>query len=181
MEVSKVYEVDSLDTVVELHAAPRPDIGAPLPILLCDEHHLLLAYIVSEPDPEWDGSYATLVSPESGGMAVACVRFNWPSAHMLGPPNDEAFSGHPLANRGLHPYAVFEVHSSSWIRKLERMNSVHPRHNRQRFLEGLRHLVFAFHDSTFECIADGFDVEVLRGSMRSALNHMARHLFERPG
>jgi hypothetical protein len=176
-----VYEVDSFDTVVELHDAPRPDIGAPLPIVLCDEHHLLLAYLVSEPDPTWDGSYVTVVSPESDGMAVACVRFKWPSAHTFGPPNDEAFSGHPLAARGLYPYAVFEVHDSSWIRKLERMNSVHPCHNRERFLEGRRHFVFAFHDSTFECIADGLEVEVIRGSMRSALNHMARLLSERPG
>ena len=176
-----MYEVDSLDVVVELRDAPRPDVGAPLPMLLCDEHHLLLAYLVSEPDPAWDGSYVTMVSPESEGMAVACVRFKWPSAHMFGPPNDEAFSGHPLADRGLHPYAVFEVRNSSWIRKLERMNSVHPQHNRERFHDGIRHFVFAFHDSTFECIADGFQVEVMRGSMRSALNHMTRQLSERPG
>jgi hypothetical protein len=176
-----MYEVDSLDVVVELHDAPRPDMGAPLPMVLCDEQHLLLAYIVSEPDPAWDGSYATVVSPESEGMAVACIRFKWPAAHMFGPPNDEALSGHPLADRGLHPYAVFEVHDSSWIRKLERMNSVHPCHNRERFLEGLRHFVFAFHDSTFECIADGFEVEVFRGSIRSALNHMAGLLSDRPG
>jgi hypothetical protein len=94
-----VYEVDSLDRVVELHDAPRPDIGAPLPLLLSDEHRLLLAYRVSEPDPEWDGSYVTVVSQESEG-SVACVRFKGPSAHMFGPPNDEAFRGHPLANRG---------------------------------------------------------------------------------
>jgi len=168
-----VYEVDSLDRVIELHDAPRPDIGAPLPLILCDEGHLLLAYLVSEPDPKWDGSYATGVSPESEGMAVACVRFHWPSAHMFGPPNDEAFSGHPLASRGLQPYAVFEIGDSSWIRKLERMNSVHPRHNRERFLAGRRHFVFAFHDSTFECVAEGFESEVFRGSMRSALTRMA--------
>jgi hypothetical protein len=149
-------------------------------MVLCDEGHLLLAYLVSEPDPAWDGSYVTAVSPESEGMAVACFRFKWPTAHMFGPPNDEAFSGHPLASRGLHPYAVFEVRVSSCIRKLERMNSVHPFHNRERFLEGCRHFVFAFHDSTFECIADRFEVEMIRGSMRSALAHMAGLLSERP-
>lgn len=176
-----MYEVDSLDTVVELRDVPKPDIGAPHPMVVCDGHNLLLAHLVSEPDPTWDGSYVKVVSPESGGMAVACLRFNWPSAHMFGPPNDEAFSGHPLEPRGLHPYAVFEVHNSSWIRKLERMNSVHPRHDQKRFLDGRRHFVFAFHDSTFECVADGFDVEVIRGSMRSALSHMVEHLSEKPG
>jgi hypothetical protein len=176
-----VYEVDSLDTVVELRDAPKPNIGAPLPLVVCDEGNLLLAYLVFERDPAWDGSYVTVVSPESEGMAVACVGFKRPSAHMFGPPNDEAFSGHPLATRGLHPYGVFEVHDSSWIRKLERMNSVHPCHNRERFLQGRRHFVFAFHDSTFECVAGGLEVEVFRGSMRSALSRMTGLLSERSG
>ncbi len=167
-----MYEVDLLDKVLKLDDAPRPDIGAPLPLVLSDEWRLLLAYIISEPDPAWDGSNVNLVSPDSAGMKIALVSFQLPTAHMFGPPNDEAFSGHPLASRGLCPYGVFEIQNSSWIRKLERMNSVHPSHNRERYLAGLRHFVFAFHDSTFECIADGFRVQAFRGSMRSALSRM---------
>ena len=45
--------------LVELRDAPKPDIGALLPMLVCDEHHLVLAYLVAEPDPAWDGSYVT--------------------------------------------------------------------------------------------------------------------------
>jgi hypothetical protein len=37
-------------------------------------------------------------------------------AHMFGPPNDEAFPGHPLAERGLTPYAFFVIQNSSWLR-----------------------------------------------------------------
>jgi len=80
-----VYEVDSRDTVVSLRGAPQPDVGAPLPMVLCDEHRLLLGYLISEPDPAWDGSYVTMVSAESEGLALACVRFKWPAAHMFGP------------------------------------------------------------------------------------------------
>lgn len=176
-----MYEVDSLDTIVKLSDAPNPDIGAPLPMVLCDEGNLTLAYLVSEPDPAWDGSYVTVVTPESEELAVACVRFKRPSAHMFGPPNDEAFAGHPLSARGLHPYAVFEVQNSSWIRKLERMSSVHPYHNPKQFLKGLRHFVFAFHDSTFECIAGGFEVQTFRGSMKSALRYMVNILSQTSG
>jgi hypothetical protein len=99
---------------------------------------------------------------------------------MFGPPNDEAFGGHPLASRGLSPYAVFEVQQSSWIRKHERMNSVHPSHNRERFLAGIKHFIFAFHDSTFECIAEGFEICIVRGSMRSAATRMVEMLAARP-
>jgi hypothetical protein len=62
-----VCEVDGRDTVVEMRDAPRPAVGAPLTHLVCDEHHLFLAYIVFEPDPDWDGSYATMVGPDSEG------------------------------------------------------------------------------------------------------------------
>jgi len=167
-----MYEVDSQDTVEELVSAPRPDIGAPLPQLLVTEHRLILAYLLSEPDPNWDGTYVNMISPETSGLAVAIVDFRRPSAHMFGPPNDEAFEGHPLASRGLHPYGVFEVRGSSWIRKLEKMNSVHPRHEKQRFIANLRHFIFAFHDSTFECIARDFAHVAFRGSMRATFDRM---------
>jgi hypothetical protein len=73
---------------------------------------------------------------------------------MFGSPNDEAFHGHPLAERGLGPYGAYRVEDSSWIRRLERMNSVHPRHDPERF-RALTHCVLSFHDSTFECVAEG--------------------------
>src|SRR5262249_20229717 len=108
-----MYPVDELDTVVEISNAPRPDVGAPLPLVVADDYRLMLAYLLSESDPNWDGTYVNVVSPDSEGMAVAVIRFHRPYAHVFGPPNDEAFYGHPLANRGLHPYSVFEVRESS--------------------------------------------------------------------
>ena len=173
-----MYPVDDLDTVVGLSHCPRPDVGAPLPALFSDEHHLLLAYLVSEPDPNWDGSYVTVVSPQSEGLLVAIVRFRRPYAHMFGPPNDEAFHGHPLAARGLVPYSVSEIRHSSWLRQLERMSSVHERHDRVRFTASRHHFVWVFHDSTFACIAEGFDVELQRGSMRAAMTRMIELLAD---
>ena len=86
-----MYPVDEKDTVVEISDAPRPDVGAPLPLLLADDHRLLLAYLLSDPDPNWDGTYVNVVSSDSAGMAVAMIRFRRPYTHMFGPPNDEAF------------------------------------------------------------------------------------------
>jgi hypothetical protein len=163
-----MYSVDELDTVVELRNAPQSDVGAPFPVVISDEHTVILAYIVAEPDPDWDGAYMNIMSSETGDTPIAIIKFHRPYAHMFGPPNDEAFSGHPLTKRGLHPYGVFEVRHSSWIRQLERMNSVHPLHDAKRF-ENLNHFVFAFHDSTFECVAQGYEVVSHRGSMKSIL------------
>jgi len=95
---------------------------------------------------------------------------------MFGPPNDEAFSGHPLSSHGLKPYAIFEVQESSWIRKLEEMNSVHPYHDKEKFMENKKHYIFAFHDSTFECIAKEFKLDIHQGSVSSMVPKMLEHL-----
>lgn len=154
-----MYHVDQRDSVIELQDVPRPDIGAPFPTVVASENQLDLAYAVSESATNRDGANVSVVTPDPNGRLVVRIRFEGPYAHMFGPPNDEAFSGHPLAARGLAPYRVWEVHDSSWLRSLERMNSVHPHHSSGLFAD-LRHFVFAFHDTTFERIARGYVVHV---------------------
>ncbi len=139
-----VYAVDGEDTVVELHGIPWCDPGAPMPALAAADHYLRLGYISLGRDVAED--------------SIVVVTFDGPYALFFGPPNDEAFSGHPLADRGPRPYGAYRIEHSSWIRRLERVNRVHPYHRPERFAE-LTHYIFAFHDSTFECVADGVHVE----------------------
>ena len=170
-----MYSVDANDRVITLRTAPLCDGGAPLPFVLAHENRLLLAYVLREPDPAWEGTTVEAVTPHTSGRAVAIVSFRRPYCHMFGPPNDEAFSGHPLADRGLKRYTVAEVERSSWIRGLEAMNAVHPYHKPEHFAD-YRHFIFAFHDSTFECVAEDFTVEVQHGSMRAAVQQMAHRI-----
>jgi hypothetical protein len=167
-----MYEVDAKDEVVNLVGVPQSSVGTPLPLVVADEHRVVLAFYLEESGPDWDGSSARVVSPGDGDEPIAIVRFAPCEAHMFGPPNDEAFAGHPLAARGLKPYSAAEVRHSSWIRRLERMNSVHPEHRPEGYWS-LRHLVFAFHDRTFECVCRGFDVRLTRGTLRGTLPAMA--------
>lgn len=175
-----MYSVDERDRVVELRNIPQSSIGAPLPAVLAAEDRLLLAYLVEAVDSAWDGQTIRVVGPTSTDELVALVTFTSPGAHLFGPPNDEAFDGHPLAGRGLHPYGAFEVRESSWVRCLERMNSVHPNHDPAEYAR-LRHFVFAFHDSTFECIAEDFTFEVRGGSLASAVRELSGRLTAGPG
>jgi hypothetical protein len=167
-----MYEIDSKDGVAMLDDVPPCDPGAPLPMLIAGDGEVVLGYLVAESDPQWDGAHAEMVGRGSERESIAIVRFRSPRAHVFGAPNDETLSGHPLYSRGLLPYSAMEVQSSSWIRQLERMNAVHPMHEAIRF-QSYRHFVFAFHDSTFECVAHGFDITLFHGSMRGALSHMA--------
>ncbi len=165
------------DTVTTLDDLPQSSIGAPLPMVIATEHAVYVAYYRQVHDPDFDGTTCRVMTPDSDAP-VAIVAFKECYAHTLGPPNDEAFAGHPLAAIGLHPYGTFEVLHSSWIDRLEVMNSVHPYHNKARFLEYKRHFILTFHDSTFECIAR--EVEVLHmfnGSMNDAAKWMTRELL----
>jgi hypothetical protein len=163
-----MYPVNDLDQVIELEGVPQSSVGAPLPIVLSDEHRVLLAYLVQNTPSDWDGSHVRFVGLDTPGEPIALVEFTSYWTFTFGAPNDEAFQGHPLERRGLHPYGAFQVQNSSWIRQLERMNSVHPYHSPERF-DGLKHFVFAFHDSTFECVAEGFTVSEHEGSLEGLL------------
>jgi hypothetical protein len=133
-----LYSVDDRDHVVELEL-PQMDPGATTPEVAAEDLAVTLTYRGLD------------------GGRIVC-EFELPIAHYLGPPNDEAFEGHPLYERGLEPYGVFEVLESSWIRRLEEMNRIHDRHDPSWF-RTFRHFVFAFHDSTFEVIARGMTSE----------------------
>lgn len=138
-------------------------------MLVASEHALHVAFYGEPAEPDWNDTTTRIVDSNSIEEQVILVTFEHSSAHLFGPPNDEAFSGHRLVAKGLEPYGAFEVLHSEWIQQLETMNAVHPRHDKARFLEGKRHLILTFHDSTFECIARGYRVEFAKGSLKQAI------------
>jgi hypothetical protein len=116
--------------------------------------------------------------PNRAQSPPALVRFRGVCAAMFGPPNDEAFRGHPFAARGLGPYSAAEVHDSSWIRSLERMSSVRSHHRPEHYAQ-LRHFVLAFHDSTFECVAMSYDFVLASGPLDRLAAEMLSLIRER--
>jgi hypothetical protein len=170
-----MYTVDRQDSVIQLGDVLPFSVGAPCPVALVDDNTLMVAYYMEVADPEWDGSSVRAIDPATSVGPVALVTFTAYKAMMFGPPNDEAFSGHPLAHRGLQPYAAHEVRTSSWIRSLERLNSVHPQHSSARY-ESLRHFIFSFQDSTLECVASGYSVSRHEGSPRGVVETMMQRL-----
>ena len=157
-----MYTVDNQDTVTKLCNLPQSSVGAPIPVVLASEQDVLLAYYIEEDSEDRE--------------VFAIIRFERCIAHMFGPPNDEAFQGHPLAKRGLAAYSFFEIQHSSWIRTLEEINRVHPYHDRERFLKDKVHFIASFHDSTFECIAKSYSYETAEGSMKDAIQKMAESI-----
>ena len=171
-----MYEVDEKDKVIPLDDVPQSSVGAPIPIVLAGEHDVLVTYYLQNTPEDWDGTTVNVVGNDIEGEPVAIVKFSLCFAHMFGPPNDEAFSGHPLSDRGLEPYSAFKIENSSWVRKLEKMNSVYPYHNKEHYMQGRNHYILSFHDSTFECIAEGYEINTSTGSVSSMVPSMVKHL-----
>lgn len=168
-----MYSVNQKDRVVPITDIPQSSVGAAIPIVLSDELVTVVAFYIQNTPEGWDGTWVRVVSADTEGETVALIRFSICYASFFGPPNDEAFAGHPLAGRGLTPYGAFLIEHSSWIR--QRMNSVHPYHKPERY-QTLNHYTLSFHDSTFECVADSYQIELYEGSARSAISRIANPL-----
>lgn len=167
----------------EMYAIPcdfpvKWDIGAPLPFLLCNDYRTFLTFYVSEPDPVWDGTYVTVIDPSSQEEASLClVTFNNCVSAKLGHPNDEVLSGHALYGRGLEGYTAQIVINSPWIKEVAKNNSVHRGDDPQGW-NSLYHYVFWFHDSTFECLAKSYEVELSREPLSQLLNRVQEKLIK---
>lgn len=154
------------------------NVGAPLPFLLCTDNQTVLTFYVDEPDPNWDGTTVKLVDPASSTPVSLCVvTFGNCASAKLGHPNDEAQSGHALAKRGLEGYTAQIVRNSPWIAEVAKTNSVHPYDDPERW-RSLNHYIFWFHDSTFECLAESYDVEVTTETMGSLLDRLHTKLLD---
>ncbi|MFZ5619028.1 MAG: hypothetical protein ACOZAA_17075 [Pseudomonadota bacterium] len=157
-------------------SVPQSSVGAPIPIVIAEEHNLAVLYYVERIESEWDGSTVHIVGPETQSETVAVASFLMPYAHKFGPPNDEAICGHPLFRLGLEPYSSFEVTNSAWINELRQRNSVHPHHKDSQF-SSLRHFILTFHDSTFEVVAKSYTAEII--SNMSVLQAASDYLSKR--
>lgn len=144
------------DILEEIKDAPLPDTGAPNPTIIGDEQSLFLIYTTRD-------------------ERTAVVKFENCVIHKFGAPNDEALSGHELYKNGLHHYGIFKVSKSSWLKDLEKMNSAHPRHDKERFL-AYSHFIFTFHDSTFECISAAMNFELHRDAINVCLKNLVEKI-----
>jgi hypothetical protein len=123
------------DVVSVLDDWPHPESGSPEPCIYADDSRVILRYYTQN-------------------EKIAVIIFPLVSIFKFGSPNDESLGGHRLINKGLKYYSVQKVENSLWIHELEKQNSIHPRHNAERFLKDKRHYIFTFHDSTLELVAN---------------------------
>ncbi|MBU2709268.1 hypothetical protein KCM76_24950 [Zooshikella marina] len=154
------------------------DIGAPLPFLLQNESHVYLTFYVKEVDPDWNGTYVRVVDAGTKEFSdLALISFENCISTRFGAPNDEVHEGHPLEGKGLESYTAQVVRNSRWIDEIRQINSVHSCYNPESW-KRLKHYIFWFHDSTFECIAESFDIKIQKTNMQDLLMKINSELLK---
>lgn len=106
-----------------------------------------------------------------------------------GYPNDEGRQEHPLWGAGLKDACgVCEVLESSWVEQVSSQMKTSARRIWGRRYESaykptgqatsLRHFIFTFKESTFECIAQGLSVSFHLGSFEDATHALTEMAFK---
>jgi hypothetical protein len=141
------------EVVVELDLGIRPEAAVSGAVCLQTEVGTFLTFNAMRP--------TNRMSPHGGpyleNAGTAVVEFKRCLVSRFGYPNDEARWGIPQYKDV--SYGIYEVKDSTWIKEVVRLN-------RYRFPETkddyvCRHLLFAFHDDTFECLADDLTLDVV--------------------
>lgn len=139
---------ESIDQVIELDLGCVPEAAISGAVLVQTERTTLLTFNAMRIGEDGQRHRA----------GTALVEFPGCQVTQFGYPNDEALDGHPLWGSVLDAYAVFEVLNPSWARRLEEQNrKVFPGTGHWN----LRHFIITFHDSTFECLAEGVELRVV--------------------
>ncbi|XZF16180.1 hypothetical protein ACTHGU_08580 [Chitinophagaceae bacterium MMS25-I14] len=152
------------------------DAGAPMPHLLHSEHKTYLLFYLGKELSGWDGKTVEVVYSDTTKSLIAGVEFKRCYSAKLGSPNDEVLHGHPLYGKGLDYYEPFIVRNSNWVKELENINKVHAGYRPETWKK-LNHYLFPFHDTTFECLAFGFEVTVMNATMKAAVTEYCSRLF----
>lgn len=111
---------------------------------------------------------------EDAGIAV--VELKRCLLSRFGYPNDEARWGIPYYREV--SYGIYEVQRSTWIKEIVRLNRYRFPATKDDFVR--RHFLFAFHDETFECLADDLSLEVVNESYAVVFDRVRRRAFGEP-
>ncbi len=174
----KVAAAKRIQYAIPIDFPVQWDIGAPLPHLIRNDYKTFLLFLLRDVDPNWDGATVTIKSPsDNNAEGIGIVEFKRCIATMMGSPNDEVLHGHPLHGCGLDSYTAQRVINSTWIESLRLINSVHHCY-RPEYWQSLNHYVLWFHDSSFECVAESFELQTVDSNISDVLATLCSRLTE---
>lgn len=176
---AKVYELERKLAAAkgEAYAVPldfpiRWDVGAPMPHVWANEHSVFLTFLVAD---------SPMTPTEPVSLTYAVVEFLRPVAHRLGLPSEDDQFSHYLYGRGQEIYRAQIVENSPWLREMidmwKKANSEDDDSDEKYWQQHIKHYIFWFHDSTFECLARGYEVHTYHDSINAVVERIIRRLL----
>jgi hypothetical protein len=104
-----MYVVNDLDTVTELSNVPRPEPARRALSFLRRSTGSCCPIGLWTTLPTIRQKHRWALFGSINHICICSVPRN-----LFGPPNDEAIAGHPLSDRGLYPFGVFQVDRYRW-------------------------------------------------------------------
>lgn len=154
------------ERAINLNLGFRPEAAVSGALLLQSERTTILTFNAMRQGA--DDHY------DDAGTAV--IEFARCLVTRFGLPNDEALPGHPLYGHGLEAYGCFEVVNSQWRKQAEAQNRVCFPSTDYRTV---RHFVFTFHDSSFECLAHDVIARVVTpGNFRAEYHALVERIAQ---
>jgi len=141
------------DTLILLDSVPMPAPASTEPFVVADEARTQVVYRIAPSEFSVYGPFASNEEP------FCLVRFDRAVFQSLGPPNDEELNRHVLHAKGLRCYGAYEVLSSTLVAEWWP--------NTPRAIV-LRHFIFTFEDSSFECVASDCRLDGIYGAVEVA-------------
>jgi hypothetical protein len=168
----------STDVVVAMATRWQPSKLSTKPLLFQDEERAVLIFSAGR-EPLAGGIAATLrrgVGPSdvvAGRSTRIEIRFDGCLLAKFGYPGQGALSGHPLYDRGLNGYGLYEVLDSSWTRLLAEQDKISsPKESWPPF--PVRHFVATFTDAIFECLCGSVRGRATNMSVAEILEQLIR-------
>jgi hypothetical protein len=158
----------SPDTIVDLNLGIRPEAAVSGGMLVQTDQSTFLTFNAMQPTER--------MSPHGGpymeNAGTALFEFQRCLLTRFGYPNDEARWGIPRFEKV--SYGIYEVRNSTWIKEVIQMNRYRFPNTTDDYVSN--HYLFAFHDSTFECLANGFKHEVIQESFEIVLRRITERV-----
>ncbi|HVU13113.1 MAG TPA: hypothetical protein VHD90_17665 [Phototrophicaceae bacterium] len=155
-----------MDQIIELDFGYLPEAAVSGAVLIETEQSTFLTFNVTQLMA--DGYHR-----ENAGTAL--VEFPFCIRTQFGHPNDEARWKHPRYSK-FETYGIYEVLNSSWIAQI-RADNRFSFPDVPTWGDMLRHFVFTFHDSTFECVAVDIKFEVVNQRYKQTLARITKRIL----
>jgi hypothetical protein len=142
-----------------------------MPHVFANEGLVFLIFLVA---------HSPMTPTEPVSLTYAVVEFLRPVSHRSGSPAEDEQFRHYLCGKGQEIYRAQTVENSPWLREMIDMwkvNSEHDTSNQEYYRQHIKHYIFWFHDSTFECLARDYEIHTYHDAINAVVEKIIKRLL----